>query len=130
MPAAVNAFQTTWGGRLSLCVFRFFCLHFSQISILTSAVPQTGAKAQSSGVCDGYARDYAARNTRGTVARGAGRGAIGGALIGGIVGRGKGAGRGALIGGGVGAVAGSARRSSDYNALYNRAYNDCMRRRR
>ena len=111
---------------------RTIALLFSYLLVSSAALtigPET-AGAQSSRVCDGYARDYAARNTRGTVARGAGRGAIGGALIGGIIGSGKGAGRGALIGGGVGGVAGSARKSADYNTLYNRAYNDCMRRRR
>jgi len=85
------------------------------------------AQAQSASYCDGYARDFAQRNSTGHVAGGAARGAIGGALIGGIVRGGKGAGRGALIGGGVGAVTGSARKSNDYNALYNQAYSNCMR---
>ena len=53
------------------------------------------AQAQSASVCDGYARDFAQRHSRGGVAGGAARGAIGGGLIGGIVGGGRGARRGA-----------------------------------
>ncbi len=85
------------------------------------------AVAQNSAHCDGYARDYAQRNSRGHVAGGAVIGAIGGALIGGIVGGGGAAGAGALIGGGTGAIIGSDRKSRDYNALYNQAFASCMR---
>ena len=56
------------------------------------------ASAQNSTHCDGYARDFAQRNSTGHVARGATRGVIGGGLIGGIIGGGKGFGVGALIG--------------------------------
>lgn len=86
------------------------------------------ATAQNSTHCDGYARDYAQRNSTGHVARGTTRGVIGGGLIGGIAGGGKGFGIGALIGGGTGAIVGSNRKSRDYNALYHQAYNACMRR--
>ncbi len=83
--------------------------------------------AQNSSFCDGYARDYAQRNSRGHVAGGAARGAIGGGLIGAIAGGSSGAGVGALIGGGVGTVVGSNRKSRDYNSLYHSAFNRCMR---
>ena len=97
---------------------------------LSAAVvlPVPSATAQNSAVCDGYARDFADRNSRGHVSRGAGRGAIGGGIIGGIAGGGKGAGIGALVGGGAGAIVGGERKSRDYNALYNQAYANCMRR--
>jgi hypothetical protein len=110
----------------------FRCLSVSALRLLLTgaalALAPELSLAQNAAYCDGYARDFAQRNSRGHVARGATRGAIGGALIGGIVRGGKGAGRGALIGGGVGAVAGGGRKSNDYNALYQRAYSDCMRR--
>ena len=88
------------------------------------ALSPHSAVAQNSSFCDGYARDYAQRNSRGRVAGGAARGAIGGALIGAIAGS---AGAGALIGGGIGTVVGSDRKSRDYNALYHSAFNRCMR---
>jgi uncharacterized membrane protein len=88
------------------------------------ALSPHSAVAQNSSICDGYARDYAQRNSRGRVAGGAARGAIGGALIGAIAG---GAGVGALIGGGIGTVVGSDRKSRDFNVLYNSAFNRCMR---
>lgn len=84
------------------------------------------AFAQNATVCDGYARDFAQRNSRGAVASGAARGAIGGALIGGIVGRGRGARRGAAIAGGAGAVLGGAQQSRDYTSLFNEAFRRCM----
>jgi hypothetical protein len=91
---------------------------------------QTGF-AQSSTYCDGYARDYANRNSHydsgggalGGAARGAGRGALFGAVVGG----GKGAGRGAALGAGLGAVAGGARRANSWQYYYDRGYNECMR---
>ncbi len=86
------------------------------------------ASAQKSVHCDGFARDYAQRNSTGHVARGATRGVLGGGLIGGLVGGSKGFAVGALIGGTTGAVVGSDRKSRDYNSLYHWAYNDCMRR--
>ena len=95
------------------------------VSALT-ALPESAAAQPYPYYCDGYARDYAQRKTRGQVASGAAVGAIGGALIGGLIRRGKGAGRGALIGGGVGALTGGAQKSYDYNALYDRAYSKCM----
>lgn len=87
------------------------------------------ASAQSATHCDGYARDFAARNSRGRVAGGVIKGIIGGGLIGAIVRRGRGVGPGALIGGGVGALLGGKKQSREYNALYVQAYNSCMRRR-
>ncbi len=97
--------------------------------VLTAAVlvKPDPAAAQSPRFCDGYARDYAQRNSRGQVIGGAAMGAIGGALLGGIIGGGRGAGTGALIGGGTGALVGGAQQSNDYNSLYWRAYNQCMR---
>ena len=86
------------------------------------------ASANRSSFCNGYARDFAKRNSRGPVAGGAVVGAIGGALIGGILGGGRGAGLGAAIGGGTGAVVGGGQRARDYDHLYKRAYRDCMRR--
>lgn len=91
------------------------------------ALSPHSAVAQNASVCDGYARDYAQRNSRGRVAGGAARGAIGGGLIGAIAGGSSGAGVGALIGGGVGTVLGSDRKTRDFNALYNSAFNRCMR---
>ncbi len=96
--------------------------------VVALAVHPDQASAQNSTYCDGYARDYAQRNSTGRVARGATRGVIGGGLIGGIVGGGKGFGVGALIGGATGAIVGSGRKSRDYNSLYHQAYNSCMRR--
>ncbi len=104
------------GGVLLGCVF---CLAAAE-----------GAVAQSATHCDGYARDYATRNSRGPIAGGAVSGAIGGSLLGGIIRGGRrGVGAGALIGGGIGALLGGAQRSRDYNSLYLQAYNSCMRRR-
>ena len=91
------------------------------------ALSPRSAVAQSSSVCDGYARDYAQRNSRGRVAGGAARGAIGGGLIGAIAGGSSGAGVGALIGGGLGTVVGSGRKSRDFDSLYHSAFNRCMR---
>ena len=88
--------------------------------------------AQSSSHCEGYARDYADRNSSyssgGGAVGGAVRGGAGGAIIGGIAGGSSGARKGAAIGAGVGMIAGGARRSNDWNYYYNQAYNDCMRR--
>ena len=89
-------------------------------------LPHT-AVAQNASICDGYARDYAQRNSRGRVAGGAARGAIGGGLIGAIAGGSSGAGVGALIGGGLGTVVGSGRKSRDFDSLYHGAFNRCMR---
>jgi len=86
------------------------------------------ALAQNSSYCDGYARDYAQRNSRGHVADGALTGAIGGALIGGLIGGGRGAGAGALIGLGTGAIVGSDDKSRHYNSLYHSGYRNCMGR--
>ena len=86
------------------------------------------ALAQDSAYCDGYARDYAQRNSRGHVADGALTGAIGGALIGGLIGGGRGAGAGALIGLGTGAIVGSDDKSRHYNSLYHSGYRNCMGR--
>jgi len=91
------------------------------------ALSPRSAFAQNSSVCDGYARDYAQRNSRGHVAGGAARGAIGGGLIGAIAGGSSGAGVGALIGGGLGTVLGSNRKSRDFDSLYHSAFNRCMR---
>ena len=91
------------------------------------ALSPHSAVAQNSSVCDGYARDYAQRNSRGRVAGGAARGAIGGGLIGAIAGGSSGAGVGALIGGGLGTVVGSGRKSRDFDSLYHSAFNRCMR---
>jgi uncharacterized protein YcfJ len=85
------------------------------------------ALAQNSAHCDGYARDYAQRNSTGHVADGAVTGAIGGGLIGGIIGGGGGLAVGALVGGGTGAIVGSDDKSRHYNSLYHSAYNNCMR---
>jgi outer membrane lipoprotein SlyB len=102
----------------------FACAVFLTGSLVLS--PRS-ALAQNQSYCDGYARDYAQRNSTGHVARGAARGAIGGGLIGGIIGGGKGLGVGALIGAGTGAIVGSDRKSRDYNALYHSAFSRCMR---
>lgn len=84
--------------------------------------------AQSSAYCDGYARDFANRNSYygsgGGALGGAARGAAGGALFGAIAGN---AGTGAAIGAGVGAIAGGARRANNWSYYYDRAYSDCMR---
>jgi uncharacterized membrane protein len=91
------------------------------------SVTPTPGYTQNSRVCDGYARDFAQRHSRGRAARGGVIGAVGGGLIGGIAGGGRGAGIGALVGGGAGLAVGGSRQREDFNALYNRAYNDCMR---
>ena len=84
------------------------------------------ALAQNASYCQGYARDVATRNSRGSVVGGAAVGAIGGANIGGIVGGGRGARRGAAIGGGTGAVGGGVARGANYETLYQDAYRRCM----
>lgn len=85
--------------------------------------------AKSESYCQGYARDYADRNSyaasRGGALGGAARGAAGGAIFGGIAGN---AGAGAAIGAGIGAVAGGARRANSWQYYYDQAFNDCMRR--
>lgn len=86
------------------------------------------ALALRSKYCDGYARDFASRNSRGQVAGGAVFGAIGGALIGTTDHRRRGARSGAAIGGPTGAVAGGTGQSRDYAALYKQAYKDCIQR--
>lgn len=90
--------------------------------------------ARSRTYCDGYARDFANRNSHydsgGGALGGAARGAAGGALFGAITGGRKGARRGAAFGAGVGAIAGGTRRAASWQHYYDRAYNDCMRRRR
>ena len=98
-----------------LCLAAAFTLHPDQVL------------AQNWAQCDGYARDYAQRNSTGHVADGAVTGAIGGGLIGGIIGGGGGLAVGALVGAGTGAVVGSDDKSRHYNSLYNSAYDNCMR---
>jgi hypothetical protein len=77
-------------------------------------------------VCNGFARDYAKRNSRGPIAGGVTFGAIGGAIVGGILGGPPGAALGAAIGGGTGGAAGGVKRVTDYNTLYTQAYDACM----
>jgi hypothetical protein len=110
-------------------MWRTWCLGVTVLLLLVSfGGPDTGF-AQSSKYCDGYARDYADRNSysasRGGALGGAARGAAGGALFGAIAGN---AGTGAAIGAGVGAIAGGARRANNWSYYYDRAYNDCIRR--
>lgn len=101
-------------------------LAFTAVVLLS---PLPAAAQSQSAICDGYARNYAEKNSRGKAVGGALTGALGGALIGGLAKGKKGAGTGALIGTGVGALAGGANETRDYNALYVRAYNECMNRR-
>jgi outer membrane lipoprotein SlyB len=111
-----------------MSVSKISCL-FSGFLFLGAAVAvhPDQASAQNTSYCDGYARDFAQRNSTGHVARGTTRGVIGGGLIGGLIGGGKGFGVGALVGGATGAIVGSDRKSRDYNSLYHQAYNSCMR---
>ena len=55
------------------------------IAPLVSVSPPSMA-AGNPAVCDGFARDYARRNSRGPIAGGVTFGAIGGAIVGGILG--------------------------------------------
>ena len=57
----------------------------SMFLVAAFAMHPDQASAQNSTYCDGYARDYAQRNSTGHVARGTTRGVIGGGLIGGIL---------------------------------------------
>lgn len=99
------------------------------VAVALTVGPLPALAQSQSAICDGYARNYAEKNSRGKAVGGALTGAIGGALIGGLAKGKKGAGTGALIGTGVGALAGGANETRDYNALYVRAYNECMNRR-
>jgi hypothetical protein len=99
------------------------------VAVVGGLVATTVGAAAQNAYCDGYARDYADRNTHagGRVVGGAVTGAVGGAIIGGIIGGGRGAGTGAAIGAGVGAVGGAASSGPDWRANYNYAYNNCIR---
>ncbi|MCX5497049.1 BA14K family protein [Kaistia dalseonensis] len=92
-----------------------------------------GTAAAQSRYCDGFARDYADQNSRGSVAGGAVAGgvmgAVGGAVLGGIINGNRGAGTGAAIGGASGALIGAGQGSRQWQSLYDQAYNDCMIRR-
>ncbi len=86
-----------------------------------SAFSQVSSKAS---VCDGYARDFATRNSRGPIVGGAAIGAVGGAIIGGILGGPIGV--AAAVGGAGGAVVGGGARARNYRALYDQAFTSCM----
>ena len=96
------------------------------ILVAASAVPERAYSQGAPGAayCQGFARDYARRNSRGPVAGGALFGAVGGAIIGGIIGGPVGV--AAAIGGGAGAVVGGGARANRYNAIYNQAFANCM----
>ena len=98
------------------------------VSVCMLFAAATESFARSRSYCEGYARDYANRNsyygTRGGALGGAARGAAGGALFGAIAGN---AGTGAAIGAGVGAITGGARRANSWQYYYDRAYSDCIR---
>ena len=81
-------------GRKPVSVRNLSNLHVCVLFLFAAvALNPDAAGAQNSRVCDGYARDFAQRNSAGHVGGSAARGAIGGALIGGIIGGGRGAGR-------------------------------------
>jgi hypothetical protein len=75
-------------------------------------------------LCDGYARDFARRHSRGPIFGGAAFGAVGGAIIGGII-AGP-VGTAAAIGASTGGIIGGGARVTRFNTLYTRAYSDCM----
>jgi hypothetical protein len=91
-----------------------------------SLEPAHGQGSAKATYCDGFARDYARRNSAGAIIESAAVGAIGGAIIGGIVGGKSGAGEGAAIGAGTGALAGAAGKGN-YQSQYKRAFTQCMR---
>ena len=88
-------------------------------------VPEPAFSAPDATYCNGYAKDFARRNSRGPVAGGALFGAVGGAIVGGIIGGPVGV--AAAIGGGAGAVVGGGARANRYNQLYKQAFADCMK---
>jgi hypothetical protein len=82
------------------------------------------ARSQSAMVCDGYARNYAQKNSaKGQMLIGGGVGSLVGAGLGAIGGA---AGVGAAIGGGIGLIGGGARRKQTSDQMYAAAYRDCM----
>ena len=105
------------------------------IIVLSGLIPfaASPAKAQyrrresADSYCDRLARDYANRNTSGSVLEGAAEGAISGAIFGAILGN---AGRGAGAGAALGAVGSGIRKNERWNNYYWREYDQCMRRNR
>ena len=97
----------------------------SVVPLISAGTPSL-AQGNKSAVCDGYAKNYARKHSRGPIGRGVTFGAIGGAIVGGILGGPPGAAVGAAIGGGTGGAAGGVKRVTNYNALYAQAYTGCM----
>ena len=100
---------------------------FLGMTCALSLEPAHGQSAVKATYCDGFARDYARRNSAGAIVESAAVGAIGGAIIGGIIGGKSAVGSSAAIGASTGALLAGADSNRNYKSLYKQAFSQCMR---